>query len=372
MIVGVLKEIRAEEYRVALSPAGAEELTARGHTVLVESCAGAGGGFSDAAYREAGAEILPGAKLVWERAELALKVKEPQPEEFPFLRPDLTLFTYFHFAASLSLTRAILDSGIVAIAYETVETDDGGLPLLIPMSEVAGRMAVQQGAKYLEREHGGRGVLLGGVPGTAPAHVVVIGGGAVGSQAARMAAGLGARVTLLDVDLKRLRHLAEVAPANVTLLMSDPVNLRRFTAEADVLISGVLVRGGKAPRLVTREMVKGMKKGAVVVDVAIDQGGSLETSRPTTHADPIYVVDGVIHYCVTNMPGVVPLTSTQALTAATAPYVIAMADRGIVPALQADPTLARGVEMAHGKLVNRRVAEAFDLPWVSLEEALGQ
>lgn len=370
MIVGVPREIKPSENRVALIPAGVESLVRGGHAVLVESQAGEGSGFRDAAYESAGAEIVDGADDLWERAELVVKVKEPIAPEYDRLRPDHVVFTYFHFAASEELTRAVLASGATAVAYETVQLPSGELPLLTPMSEVAGRMAVQEGARYLEKPLGGRGVLLGGVPGVPPGEVVVLGGGVVGSNAARLAAGLGARVTVLDINLNRLRFLSEVMPANVELVYSNRPNVREAAARADLLIGAVLVPGAKAPHLIKREDLKLMKAGSVIVDVAVDQGGCIETARPTTHDDPIYVVEGVVHYCVANMPGAVPHTSTLALTNATFPYLLKLANRGWREACRADHALALGVNMVDGVVTCRGVAEAFDLEHVAIEDVL--
>jgi L-alanine dehydrogenase (EC 1.4.1.1) len=342
MIIGVLKEIKIDESRVALLPVGAELLIEHGHHVLIETQAGSASGFSDDQYLSAGATVVSTAQEVYRRADLIIKVKEPLPQEYPFLREGQIIFTYFHFAASEELTRAIIRANCIAIAYETIETPDSHLPLLTPMSEVAGRMAVQQAAKYLEREHGGRGVLLGGVPGVEPATVVILGGGVVGTHAAKMASGLGAKVYLLDINLERLRYLSDIMPPNVIMLMSNRHNIRELLNKADVLISCVLIHGGKAPKLITRDMLRSMKKGAVAVDVAIDQGGSFETSRPTTHEDPIYEVDGVIHYCVANMPGAMPVTSTIALTNATLPYVVEIADKGYKRAILENPAISKG------------------------------
>lgn len=369
MIVGLLKEIKPDENRVALVPGGCEMLTQRGHQVLVESRAGLGSGFSDDDYRQAGATIVTAAE-VWARSELVLKVKEPIAAEFSFLRHGQTVFTYFHFAADEKLTRAVLGSGCVAIAYETLETDNGQLPLLTPMSEVAGRMAVMQGAKYLEREHGGRGVLLGGVPGVPPATVVVLGAGVVGLNAAKMACGLGARVYILDTNLDRLRYLNDVLPPNAFTMMSNPPNLREALSSADVVISSVLIKGGKAPKLITRETLKLMKKGAVIVDVAIDQGGSTETSRPSSHREPIYEVEGIIHYCVTNMPGAMPMTSTLALTNATLPYALDLAAKGWQRSARENRAVARGINIALGKITYKAVAESFGMEYTPVEELL--
>jgi alanine dehydrogenase len=362
VIIGVPKEIKTNENRVALLPVGAENLVAHDHTVLVEQGAGLGSGFSDEQYTRAGAQIVPTAAEVWQRAEMILKVKEPIQREWPHVRKDQVVFTYFHFAADEELTRAHMQSGAVCIAYETVQLDSGELPLLTPMSEVAGRMAVQEGAKYLEKLYGGRGVLLGGVPGVHPAEVAVIGGGVVGINAAKMAAGLGARVTLLDINLDRLRYLSDVMPANVELVFSNRHNVLDAIARADLVVGAVLVVGGKAPKLVRREDLKVMKPGSVIVDVAVDQGGCVETIKPTTHENPTYEVDGVIHYAVANMPGGVPRTSTLALTNATFPYTRTLADKGWKAACRADRALLLGVNMAAGKVTYPGVAEAFNLP----------
>ncbi len=370
MIVGVPREIKGGEYRVAMVPAGVEVLTRKGHDVLVESGAGAGSGFEDRAYAEAGATIVDDAPTVWHGAELVVKVKEPIAEEYPRIKPRHVVFTYFHFAGSEGLTRAMMDSGAVTIAYETVQLPSGELPLLTPMSEVAGRMAVQEGGKYLEKMFGGRGILLGGVPGVAPAEVVILGGGVVGTNAAKVAAGLGARVTILDIDLDRLRYLADVMPANVALVYSNRPNIVESIRRADLLIGAVLVPGAKAPLLVLREDVKRMKGGAVIVDVAVDQGGCIETVRPTTHADPVHVVDGVIHYGVTNMPGGVPHTSTLALTNATFPYALKLAELGWQRAAQKDHALALGVNMVGGKVTCRGVADAFGLDYLPIDDLL--
>ncbi len=364
MIVGVPREIKTAENRVALVPAGAESLRGDGHTVLVEQGAGLGSGFPDDAYRAVGATIVPEAKDVWAKADLILKVKEPIESEWPRIRKGQVLFTYFHFAAAESLTKAIVASGCVAIAYETVQLTSGELPLLTPMSEVAGRMAVQEGAKYLEKVFGGSGILLGGVPGVLPAEVLVIGGGVVGTNAAKMAAGLGAHVTLLDVSLDRLRYLSDVLPPNVDLLYSNRHNILEQLPKADVVIGAVLLPGAKAPHLVKRPDLKLMKPGSVIVDVAVDQGGCIETIKPTTHEQPTYVVDGIIHYGVANMPGGVPRTSTLALTNATFPYAKRLARLGWKPACKADPSLFLGLNVIEGQVVYPGVAEAFNLPLV--------
>jgi alanine dehydrogenase len=372
MLIGVPKEIKANEYRVALVPAGAEALIQSGHEVIVETGAGEGSGFPDELYEKAGVEIVTHADEVWARAEMIVKVKEPIEPEWPKIREGQLLFTYFHFAASEPLTRALLDSGSVSIAYETVQFDNGELPLLTPMSEVAGRLSILEGAKYLERFYGGRGVLLGGVPGVLPAHVVILGGGVVGTNAAKMAAGFGARVTILDISLPRLRYLSDVMPANVSLMYSNRYNIRDQIAEADLLIGGVLVPGKKAPSLVRREDLKLMQPGAVIVDVAVDQGGCVETIHPTTHENPIYVVDDVIHYAVANMPGAVARTSTLALTNATLPYAITLANKGWRKACQDDPALKLGVNMVGGQVTYQGVAEAFDLDWVEVDSVLAE
>ncbi|HTH63605.1 MAG TPA: alanine dehydrogenase [Gemmatimonadales bacterium] len=362
MIVGVPKEIKTAENRVALVPAGAESLVGDGHTVLVEQGAGLGSGFPDEAYRGVGAGIAGSADEVWAKAELILKVKEPIESEWKRIRKSQVVFTYFHFAASEPLTSAIIASGCVAIAYETVQLVTGELPLLTPMSEVAGRMAVQEGAKYLEKVFGGSGILLGGVPGVLPAEVVVIGGGVVGTNAAKMAAGLGAHVTLLDVSLDRLRYLSDVLPPNVDLLYSNRHNILEQIRKADLVIGAVLLPGAKAPHLVKRPDLKLMKPGSVVVDVAVDQGGCIETIKPTTHEQPTYVVDGIIHYAVANMPGGVPRTSTLALTNATFPYTKRLAKHGWKKACRDDRSLFLGLNVIEGKVVYPGVAEAFGLP----------
>jgi alanine dehydrogenase len=369
MRIGVAKEIKTDEYRVALTPAGALELVGRGHEVLVEASAGVGSAFEDQAYEAVGARIAD-VDEVWERSELLLKVKEPIEPEYPRLRDGLVLFTYLHLAADDSLTRALVESGITAVAYETVETDDRRLPLLAPMSEVAGRLSAQAGAYFLEKPLGGRGLLLGGVAGVAPGRVVVIGGGIVGYNAAVIALGLGGQVTILERSIDRMRHLEEILSGRVTLLMSSTLQIESSVAEADVVIGAVLIPGALAPKLLTREMIRGMKQGAVVCDVAIDQGGVAETSRPTTHSDPVYSVDGVTHYCVANMPGAVPVTSTKALTNATLPYVEAVAQHGLAEAVARDPSLARGVNVVDGRITYAAVAEAHDLDFVPLEDVM--
>ena len=369
MKIGVAKEIKSDEYRVALTPAGARELGQRGHDVIVETGAGGGSSFTDAAYEAAGARIAS-VEDVWADAELLLKVKEPIEPEYGRLREGLVLFTYLHIAADEPLTRALIDSGITAVAYETVETDLGALPLLAPMSEIAGRLAAQAGAYFLEKPLGGRGLLLGGVPGVAPGRVVVIGGGMVGYNAAVIAIGLGANVTILERSLDRMRHLEEVLSGRVSLVMSSTLQIEESLREADVVIGAVLIPGAVAPKLITREMVEGMKEGAVLADVAIDQGGCAETSHPTTHSEPVYTVAGVTHYCVANMPGAVPITSTKALTNATLPYVEAIADHGIAEAVARDPALSRGVNVVDGKVTYEAVADAHGLEYQPLEDVL--
>jgi alanine dehydrogenase len=363
MKIGVPKEIKTNENRIALVPAGAEALVGAGHSVFIERGAGEGSGFSDELYTRVGAAIAPDADAVWREAEMILKVKEPIAPEWPRIRKGQVLFTYFHFAADEALTRAHLKSGAVCIAYETVELPSRELPLLTPMSEVAGRMAVQEGAKYLEKLYGGRGVLLGGVPGVAPAKVVVLGGGIVGINAAKMAAGLGASVVVLDISLERLRYLSDVMPANVVLIHSNRHNILEQLATADLVVGAVLVTGAKAPRLVRREDLRLMRPGSVIVDVAIDQGGCVETIHATTHENPTYVVDGVIHYGVANMPGGVPRTSTLALTNATFPYAQQLANKGWKKALAASPALLKGLNIVDGQVTYPGVAEAFGIAY---------
>ena len=370
MIIGVPKEIKTNENRVALVPAGAELLVAKGHSVYVERGAGLGSGFSDEQFVAAGARILETAEEVWAKADMITKVKEPIAVEWPRMRKGQVIYTYFHFAAAEDLTRAVIASGAVAIAYETVQLASGELPLLTPMSEVAGRMAVQEGAKYLEKVHGGRGVLLGGVPGVAPAKVVIIGGGVVGINAAKMAAGMGANVTILDVSLERLRYLDDVLPANVKTIYSNRFNILEAIERADLVVGAVLLPGAKAPHLVTRADLKRMQPGAVIVDVAVDQGGCVETIKPTTHENPTYFVDGILHYGVANMPGGVPRTSTLALTNATLPYGLRLAKNGWKQACKEDPALALGLNVVDGKVVYPGVAEAFGLPLVGVETVL--
>src|ERR687884_266040 len=368
MRIGVPKEIKTNENRIALVPGGAEALIAAGHAVLIERGAGVGSGFADDDYAAVGARIVSDAAAVWRDAEMIMKVKEPIEPEWPHMRRGQVIFTYFHFAADERLTRAHMKSGATCIAYETVELPSRELPLLTPMSEVAGRMAVQEGAKYLEKLYGGRGVLLGGVPGVAPAKVVILGGGVVGINAAKMAAGMGAKVTILDLSLERLRYLSDVMPANVQLIYSNRHNIVEQIATADLVVGAVLVTGAKAPRLIRREDLKLMQSGSVIVDVAIDQGGCVETIRPTTHENPVYVVDGVIHYGVANMPGGVPRTSTLALTNATFPYALQLANKGWKVAMCENDALAKGLNIVAGKVVYPAVAEAFGLPYAPAEE----
>ena len=370
MKIGVPKEIKTNENRVALVPAGALSLVTTGHAVMVERGAGEGSGFSDDLYVKAGAQIAPDAATVWKGAEMIMKVKEPIEREWPMMRRDQVIFTYFHFAADEKLTKAHLASGAVCIAYETVELPSRELPLLTPMSEVAGRMAVQEGAKYLEKIFGGRGVLLGGVPGVLPAKVVILGGGVVGINAAKMAAGMGAHVVILDLSLERLRYLSDVMPANVQLLHSNRFAVLEQIIDADLVIGGVLVPGAKAPKLIRREDLKTMRPGSVIVDVAVDQGGCVETIHPTTHENPTYVVDGVIHYGVANMPGAVPRTSTFALTNATLPYALQLANKGWKAALTENPALLKGLNMAGGVVTYQAVGESFGLPVEAPEKFL--
>lgn len=363
MLIGVPRETKPDEYRVGLLPAGAELLTGDGHTVLVQAGAGTGSGLADEAYAAAGAQIVPSAQAVYARAELVVKVKEPQPPEIAHLREGQVAFCFFHFAASRELTAGCLAAGITAVAYETLADADGKLPLLTPMSEVAGRMSIQEGAKYLERPMKGRGVLLGGVPGVAPGNVLILGGGVVGASAAWVAAGMGANVTVMDISLQRLRYLGDVMPANVATVYCDPDAVRAGLARADLVIGAVLIPGGRAPVLIRREQLARMQPGAVIVDVSIDQGGCVETARPTTHGDPVYLVDGVVHYCVTNIPGAVSCTSTHALCNATLPYVRQLARLGPRDFAAVDSGHAQAVNMRAGKLANRAVADAFaDLP----------
>ena len=371
MIIGVPREIKDNEARVGVTPAGVKALTEAGHTVLVETLAGAQSSFPDAEYQAAGAEIVGEAGNVWGKSDLVVKVKEPIEKEYAFFREGLVLFTYLHLAPLPALTDTLLDSKIIGIAYETVRDRQGTLPLLTPMSEVAGRMSVQVGATYLEKERGGRGILLGGVPGVPPAHVAIIGGGVVGTNAAKIALGFGAKVTIVDVNLNRLREIDDIFGGRVYTLASNSYNLAEATREADLVIGGVLIPGATAPKLVTRAMVSQMKKGAVIVDVAIDQGGCVETARPTSHSDPSFVVDGVVHYCVTNMPGAVPHTSTLALTNSTFPYLLRMANLGAREALRQDAGLAEGLNTWMGALTHRGVAESQLRPWTAAASLIG-
>ncbi len=367
MFIGIPKEIKNNENRVGMTPAGVHELTAHGHQVFVQHTAGEGSGFSDDEYIAAGATILPTIEDVYAKAEMIIKVKEPIAPEYPLVRKGQLLFTYFHFASDRALTEAMLASGATCIAYETVVGRQGGLPLLIPMSEVAGRMSVQQGARFLEKPQGGRGVLMGGVPGVKPAKVLIIGAGVVGRNAALIAAGMGADVTIADVSLPTLRHVADTMPANVRTLFSSRHNLEAELPTTDVVIGSVLIPGAKAPKLITADMVRLLRPGSVMVDVAIDQGGCFETSHPTTHSDPVYTVDGVVHYAVANIPGAVPYTSTLALTHATLPYALRLADKGWRAACAQDPGLAEGVNMVDGKITYKAVAEAWGLPYTELK-----
>ncbi len=369
MHIGIPKEIKIEEHRVSAPPSGVREFVERGHTVFVEAGAGAGSGFPDAEYIAAGGVMLDSAEQVWAQADMVIKVKEPQPEEYSYLHPDMVLFTYLHLAAEPGLTRALLDSGVAGIAYETVELDDGRLPLLEPMSEVAGRMAAQVVSHYLEKHRGGRGVLLGGVPGVVPAHVVVLGAGTVGANAAKIALGMGARVTLIDINLDRLRYLDDVLDGKITTLYSNQINITKSIRTADALIGSVLIAGARAPMLVTREMLPLMPDGSVIVDVAVDQGGCVETTRTTTHSDPTFVIDGVLHYGVTNMPGAVPRTASLALANATLPFAYKIADRG-ASALEHDDALLRGLNTFAGCCTHPAIAETFGLDYVEPLRAL--
>jgi alanine dehydrogenase len=362
MIIGIPKEIKTNENRVSLVPVGAQTLCKQGHAVLVEANAGVGSGFDDKSYRDAGAEIVATPAEIFSRADMIMKVKEPLSSEYKLIRKGQIVFTYFHFASSRELTDAMMQSQCVAIAYETVQRADGSLPLLIPMSEVAGRMAPQEGAKYLEKTMGGRGVLLGGVPGTEPADVTVIGGGIVGTNAAKIAAGFGAKVTILDNNLYRLRYLDDVMPKNVVTMMSNHYNILKSIRKSDIVIGAVLIPGARAPHLVTKDMLKEMKPGSVIIDVSVDQGGCVETCKPTTHENPTYVIEGVVHYCVANMPGAVPFTSTVALTNATLPYAVEIATKGYAKAIASNNEIRLGLNMINGKIVYKGVADAFGLP----------
>jgi alanine dehydrogenase len=370
MIIGVPKEIKNNENRVALTPAGTQELVKRGHQVYVQQTAGIGSGFSDDEYIRAGAKTLADAKEVFAKAEMIMKVKEPVESEYGLIRKDQLVFTYFHFASYEPLAKAMISSGAVCLAYETVERDDKSLPLLIPMSEVAGRMAIQEGAKYLEKPLKGRGILLGGVPGVRPAKVLILGGGVVGTNAAKIAAGMGADVTIMDVNINRLRYLDDVMPKNVHTIVSNEYTIRDIIRDTDLIIGGVLVPGAKAPKLITRDMLKSMRPGTVLVDVAVDQGGCIETCRPTTHEDPTYIIDDVVHYCVANMPGAVPYTSTLALTNATLPYAIRLAKEGWKKACQDHMDLRNGLNIINGHVVYKAVADAFGLAYTDVSAFL--
>ena len=370
MIIGVPKEIKNNENRVAVTPAGAKEFIKRGHTVYVQSTAGIGSGFSDDEYREAGANILNTIEETYNIADMVVKVKEPIAPEYGLIKKDQLVFTYFHFASSEELTHAMIKSGSICLAYETVEKGDRSLPLLVPMSEVAGRMSIQEGAKYLEKPMGGRGILLGGVPGVRPAKVLIIGGGVVGTNAAKMAAGMGADVTIMDLSLPRLRYLDDVMPANVNTCMSNEYNIRSLLPSHDLIVGAVLVPGAKAPHLITREMLKLMRPGTVVVDVAVDQGGCIETCKPTTHENPTYVIDDIVHYCVANMPGAVPYTSTLALTNATLPYAIELANKGWRKACSENEELLLGLNVVQGKVVYKGVSDSFNLPYTPVDEVM--
>lgn len=367
MIIGVPKEIKPDEYRVGMVPAGVRELVLRGHVVLVEKSAGGGSGIADELFVQEGAEMVAAAEELWSRAEMVVKVKEPVEQEFDYLREGLILYTFLHLAAERRLTDCLLEKGVIGVAYETVQEEDGSLPLLIPMSEIAGRMAIQEGAKYLEKEKGGRGILLGGVPGVASGRVAIIGGGIVGTNAAKMAIGLGARVTVLDSSLARLRYLDDIFGARLETLYSNSHTIRETVKAADLLIGAVLIAGAKAPHVVTRSLISEMKKGAVIVDVSIDQGGCIETSRPTSHHEPTYTVDGVTHYCVTNMPGGVPHTSTHALTNATFPYALEIAAKGIKIAVEENFSIRKGINVYRGKLTCEQVAQSLDKSYTPLE-----
>jgi alanine dehydrogenase len=369
MIIGVPKEIKNNENRVALTPAGTQELVKRGHTVYVQNTAGVGSGFSDGEYSKAGAKMIQNAAEVFSLAEMIMKVKEPIEQEYKLIKKDQLVFTYFHFASYEPLTKAMIQSGAVCLAYETVERD-GALPLLIPMSEVAGRMAIQEGAKYLEKPLKGRGILLGGVPGVKPAKVLILGGGVVGTNAAKIAAGMGADVTIMDLNLTRLRYLDDVMPKNVHTMVSNEYSIRELIKDHDLIIGGVLVPGAKAPKLITRDMLKTMRPGTVVVDVAVDQGGCIETCTPTTHENPTFIIDDVVHYCVANMPGAVPYTSTLALTNATLPYAIRLAGQGWKKACAENSDLRLGLNVVQGEVVYKGVADAFNMPYTDVKKFL--
>lgn len=370
MIIGVPKEIKNNENRVALTPAGTQELVKRGHTVYVQNTAGVGSGFSDEEYAKAGAKMIQNAAEVFSLAEMIIKVKEPIEQEYKLIKKDQLVFTYFHFASYEPLTKAMIQSGAVCLAYETVEREDRSLPLLIPMSEVAGRMSIQEGAKYLEKPLKGRGILLGGVPGVKPAKVLILGGGVVGTNAAKIAAGMGADVTIMDLNLTRLRYLDDVMPKNVHTMVSNEYSIRELVKDHDLIIGGVLVPGAKAPKLITRDMLKTMRPGTVLVDVAVDQGGCIETCTPTTHENPTFIIDDVVHYCVANMPGAVPYTSTLALTNATLPYAIRLAGQGWKKACAENSDLRLGLNVVQGEVVYKGVADAFNMPYTDVKKFL--
>lgn len=370
MIIGVPKEVKPDESRVAMQPGGVRVMKRNGHEVLIQEGAGLGSGFTDEMYVDAGATILSDVEELWQKAEMIMKVKEPMSKEYPYMREDQIIFTFFHFAASKELTQAVIDAKSIAIAYETVEAADGSLPLLIPMSEVAGRMAAQEGAVFLEKSNGGLGILLGGIPGVEPAKVLVLGGGVVGVNAAKIAAGMGADVSIMDVDMTKLRYLDDILPKNINTVYSSESNIRAMLPTVDLIIGAVLIPGAEAPKLITRDMLKQMRPRTVMVDVAIDQGGCFETSRPTTHENPIFLVDGIVHYCVSNMPGAVPYTSTIGLTNLTLNYALAIANKGWKQALADDKELQHGLNIANGTVVYQEVAEAFGMEWKSIAEVL--
>ncbi len=370
MIIGVPKEIKNNENRVGLTPAGVSALCKAGHTVYVQATAGIGSGFSDEEYAAAGATMLASIEEIYKIADMIIKVKEPIELEYPLIKENQLLFTYFHFASYEPLTNAMIERKAVCLAYETVEKKDRSLPLLVPMSEVAGRMSIQEGAKYLEKPMGGRGILLGGVPGVKPANVLILGGGIVGTQAAKMAAGMSADVTIMDISIPRLRELDDILPKNVKTVFSNEYNVREAVKQADLVVGAVLIPGAKAPHLVTRDMLKIMKPGTVLVDVAVDQGGCIETCKPTTHENPTYVIDGIIHYCVANMPGAVPYTSTLALTNATLPYALQLANKGWKKACADNEELRLGLNVVEGKVVYKGVSDAFNLPYTEVSEVL--
>ena len=370
MIIGILKEIKPEENRIAVTPDGVEMMRQHNHTVLVEAKAGLASGFTDGAFEKAGAQILENPREIYDLADMVMHVKEPLPEEYPLIRKEQIVFTYFHLAANEKLTQALITAGSVNIAYETIQKADGTLPLLTPMSEVAGRMAIQQGAKYLETEYGGRGVLLGGVPGVEPGTVVIFGAGTVGLNAAKLACGMGAKVYLLDMCLDRLRYLSDVMPPNCFLIMSSPRVIRRLIRQADVVVGAVLIPGAKAPKLITKDMLRCMKKGAVLVDVSVDQGGCFETTRPTTHLNPIFIQEGIVHYCVANMPGAVPKTSTISLSNATLPYALEIADKGWQRAMKENDEIRKGANVVLGKVTYKGVAEALNLTYTPIDSLI--